>query len=403
MLKNGQMVQVSVGDAMDEDVFHPTDKIILAKHNDNYYALGSFCGFDFTNLSKGALLGERLYCPTCGSCYDITSGYVESGPTMRNLSNFPISVRGGAVEMTVPEHIPAFARKRFLKREAIDPRVFVVLGDNETALAVIDALRTGFTGRIIMIPCSNFGAFENTDTMKHTLAPLGKNQCYFVEDDYLDRANVDVIKGSIQMIDTFNRKMQVQGYQQPIKFDKICVAWGANRKRLLKSYSNVHYIEDRYSHAKLHNDLLRAKHVVVVGKTLEALQVAQSTRNYLDDIGQYHTKVMVMNDGNSEVTKTLGTGMEKWLAAALSRQRISYQPNVNIVDMVGDNDVEKIIFNKAEDIKDGKIAKIDYFVEPDLVIIENGIDRPKKELVQMVGYQDQGMETKVALSLDFIP
>jgi hypothetical protein len=96
-----------------------------------------------------------------------------------------------------------------LKREIIDPRTFVILGDNETALAAVDALRTNFTGRIIMIPCSNFGAFENVDIMKRDLGALKKNQCYLVENDYLDRANVDIIKGQIKMIDVKNFKIQV--------------------------------------------------------------------------------------------------------------------------------------------------------------------------------------------------
>lgn len=380
------MVQVSVCDAMDENLFHPTDKIIIAKHDDMYYALGSYCGFDYTNLSQGALIGEKLMCPTCGSGYDVTTGFVESGPNMRNLSTFPIQIRKEIIELTVPEHVPAFSRKRFLKREAIDPRTFIILGDNETALAAIDALRTGFTGRIIMIPCSDFGAFENTDLMKRDLGPLTKNECYLVETDYLDRANVDVIKGQVKMIDTINRKLQVQGYKNPFNFEKVLVAWGANRKRLKKSYSNVHYIEDRFSHAKVHNDLLKAKQVVVLGGTLHALQVAQSARTYLDNVGKYETKIMVLNDGNSEITKTLGTGMERWFRNALSRQRISFQPNCNIVDLVGDNELEKIVFHKQEDIKNGQISNVDYFVEPDMVIVENGIDRPRKELMQMVGF-----------------
>src|SRR5688500_13487448 len=39
LLKNGQMIQVSVCDPFDENLFHPTDKIILAKHNGKYFAL----------------------------------------------------------------------------------------------------------------------------------------------------------------------------------------------------------------------------------------------------------------------------------------------------------------------------------------------------------------------------
>jgi hypothetical protein len=85
---------------------------------------------------------------------------------MRNLSTFSVKIRNNQIELTVPEHIPAFSKKKFLKREVIDPRCFVILGDNETALAAIDALRTSFTGRIILVPSSNYGAFENTDIMK---------------------------------------------------------------------------------------------------------------------------------------------------------------------------------------------------------------------------------------------
>ena len=175
LLKNGQMIQVSIADAFEEDKFHPTDKVLILKHDDKYYALGSFCGFDFSNLGQGALLGEKLICPTCNSSYDIKSGHVENGPTMRNLSTFSIKVRNEKVELIAPEHVPAFSKKKFLKRETIDPRVFVVLGDNETTLSVIDALRTNFTGRIILIPTSTFGAFENLDALRRNLGPISKN------------------------------------------------------------------------------------------------------------------------------------------------------------------------------------------------------------------------------------
>jgi hypothetical protein len=55
------------------------------------------------------------------------------------------------------------------------------------------------------------------------------------------------------MIDIKGRKISVSGYRQPIYFDKILVAWGAEKMKLQQSYSNVHYIEDRFSHAKVHN------------------------------------------------------------------------------------------------------------------------------------------------------
>jgi len=98
------------------------------------------------------LIGERLFCPNCGSAYDIKNGYVDNGPTLRAISSFVVNVRDEKLQVVVPEHIPAFARKKMLKKQNIDPRTIVVLGDSETALAALDALRTSFTGNIICVP-----------------------------------------------------------------------------------------------------------------------------------------------------------------------------------------------------------------------------------------------------------
>ena len=57
LLSNGQMIQVSVCDPFDAKKFHPTDKVLICKYNHQYYALGSFCGFDYTNLGTGVFLG----------------------------------------------------------------------------------------------------------------------------------------------------------------------------------------------------------------------------------------------------------------------------------------------------------------------------------------------------------
>lgn len=70
-----------------------------------------------------------------------------------------------------------------------------------------------------------------------------------------------------------------------IPYDKILIAWGSEKKKLKDSYSNVFYLEDRQAHARVHNELLKAKQVVVLGGTLEAYQVAAGVRDYLDSIG----------------------------------------------------------------------------------------------------------------------
>lgn len=53
-----------------------------------------------------------------------------------------------------------------------------------------------------------------------------------VEDDYLDRANVDIIRGRVSDIDVEERTLKVKGLRKPIKFEKLLVAWGAEKEKL---------------------------------------------------------------------------------------------------------------------------------------------------------------------------
>ena len=92
--------------------------------------------------------------------------------------------------------------------------------------------------------------------------------------------------------------------------------------------------------------------------------------------------------------------MENYLTVLLRHQRISYLPNVTVQRFEGDSELTKIVFNKEEDCGEGKIADTDFFLEPDMVIVENGVSRPKKELLAMVGYQDEGSEKKVSMTAD---
>ena len=92
--------------------------------------------------------------------------------------------------------------------------------------------------------------------LSRKFSPIHKNESYFVEEDFLDRANVDVIKGEIKSIDLNHNIIRIKGHKDQVPFDRILIAWGANKKRILNAnsnaYSNVYYIEDRQAHARVH-------------------------------------------------------------------------------------------------------------------------------------------------------
>lgn len=53
-----------------------------------------------------------------------------------------------------------------------------------------------------------------------------------IEQDYLNRANIEVVSGDVKTIDLTRHLIVVRGQKQPIPFDKVLIAWGSFKKRL---------------------------------------------------------------------------------------------------------------------------------------------------------------------------
>jgi hypothetical protein len=102
---------------------------------------------------------------------------------MRSITAFPLRIRNGFVEAILPDHIPAFSMREALKREEMDPRVFVIIGDSEAALSAIVTLRYAYVGKIILIPTSHDGSFQNKDVLIRKFEPIDKEEVYYVEQD----------------------------------------------------------------------------------------------------------------------------------------------------------------------------------------------------------------------------
>jgi len=107
-LKNGAKLSISISNANNKDLYEPQNKILLFKIDGQHYITGSFCGFDYTNLANGIVLADKIICPTCASTYNIRNGFIEEGPTMRNISSYPTYVRKKKVYGLLPLDIAPF-------------------------------------------------------------------------------------------------------------------------------------------------------------------------------------------------------------------------------------------------------------------------------------------------------
>lgn len=131
--------------------------------------------------------------------------------------------------------------------------------------------------------------------------------------------------------------MLIKGINELIPFEKILIAWGANKKRLNSDYANVYYLEDRHSHAKCHNEIIKAKTIVVMGGTFEAYQTAASIRKYLDSLNYKDTKIILFDGEKSEIQNTFGAQISNELHLLMKEQRISVIMDADVTKMSGIN------------------------------------------------------------------
>lgn len=362
MIKNNMKIQIAVCDPDDPDLFRPMNKVLIFNRNGKYHATGSYCGHDFTDLENGILVGNQIICPTCGSAYNIETGIVEEGPSMRNISTFPISVRKKKVNLIVPDQIPAFALRETLNREFIDPRTMVIIGDSEAALSAIITLRHSFTGRIIVCPTSASGAFENKQIFSRKFGPLSKPEVYLVESDLFKNAQVDVISSPIRKIDHDTREITFANGEK-VNFESVLFA-GSAQKKTDFPYSNVYTVNDFETHAKVHNEAIKAKHICVLGGTFEAYQSAISLRTYLDELGLEDTRVTLFEKDTSEFVSTLGPAIAGRIIKEFKKKKISVIRGAKITKVEADHKLKSISFKY-----DG-FAK-EYFIQPDVCIEES--------------------------------
>lgn len=377
-------VQVSICDPNNSKLFHPIDKVIVYKKEDKVYCTASFCGYDYSDLNDGIYLGDKVICPTCGTTYNMTDGIVDSGASLRNISSFPCQIRKNMISIIVPDHIPAFALREGLKSEKMDPRTYVIIGDSEAALSALVTLRYSYSGRIVLIPTSSYGSFENKDVFYRKFGPLQKDEVYMVENDLFDKACIEIKTAKIDKIDHDQKVIVFQhrgkdSKQEYLEYDSILFAGSASKLNPLKQFSNVYQITDFESHAKVYNAVLKANHVVIHGKNFEAFQLASSIRKRLDEIKFNDIKLTILYEDFSELAKTFGPVVTARLYLDyITKLKVNIISGAHHIKIRGDTRLKEFRYYKKNNIEQ------EFYIDPDVVIYEGGLGKVDHKLADKI-------------------
>ena len=232
------------------------------------------------------------------------------------------------------------------------------------------------------------------------------NESFIVEQDFLDKAKVAVVREGVKKIDWKKKELYFKKGVDKINYDKLLVAWGSHKKRLSKEFSNVHYLEDKISHERCSEAIGQAKTVVIMGGTLDAYQVASSAREHLDMIGKQDTQVVLISESKTEPETNYGKIVSKTIHEMMKQKRISVITNCDL-KLKGDTKLDTIYFTRSEDKSPEKLyskeGAIEYFISPDVVICENGVGPVKMDINKLIVNSEQGQVNRIAVDESGLP
>ena len=86
----------------------------------------------------------------------------------------------------------------------------------------------------------------------------------------------------------------------------------------------------------------------------------------------------------------------------LRSQGISIVDNAKITNLKGDYKIEEIHFRKLDETA-SDYNSVNYFIKPDVVIVENGVGATRQDLQQMIGYEEAGVLSSLTFGNTGIP
>src|ERR1043165_2319328 len=92
-LRDGEMKAIEAGET----------KVLLARVNGIFSAVGATCPHYGAPLVEGALCGERIICPWHHASFDVKTGDLVEPPALDALPRYEVKIEGERVIVAVPD------------------------------------------------------------------------------------------------------------------------------------------------------------------------------------------------------------------------------------------------------------------------------------------------------------
>ena len=364
-LKSGEMKELAAGDT----------RILLARVDDQFYAVSATCPHYGGSLVEGALCGTHVVCPLHHAVFNVVNGNLEEPPALDALVSYEVRVEGERVMVRVPEEAADRRAVSMVNRDVADARRFVIIGAGAAGYAAAQTLREeGFRGRIVMITREDRAPYDRPNLSKDYLhghaepewMPLRAEE-FFTEHEIELLFNREVTR-----VDARAKTIVFEGGDK-MDYDALLVATGGAPVRLnipgsdLKDVCVLRSFADADSIIEIAS---RSRRVVVVGASFIGMEAAYSLRERGLD-------VTVVAPSAEPFETTLGNEIGAVFRHEHEKHGVRFKLGSIVYRFEGIHDVEAVTLDNGESI------------ETDLVVVGAGV-RPATNFLDGVELDKSG-------------
>jgi apoptosis-inducing factor 3 len=362
-LQNDGMIQGRLGD----------ENVILARHADEFFAVGAGCTHYHGPLAEGLIVGDELRCPLHHACFSLRTGMALCAPAFDAIPRWRVERVGNRV--FVREKLPALAQypEANTKRPPNSPSSVVILGGGAAGLAAADMLRRkGYDGPVTIISADDSAPYDRPNVSKDYLQePIPDEWMNLRLPDFYREQRIDLVLNSrVSSLDLRQKQVQLKdGRTYP--FGSLLLATGAEVIKLPipgARESDLFYVRTWSDARAISKRVETAKQIVVVGASFIGLEVAASLRSR-------GLEVHVVAPENQPFERTLGAEVGGFFRALHESHGVIFHLGKTVTRMDG-NQVT---------LSDGTK------MQADLLILGVGV-RPSVTLAEQAGLKvDRGV------------
>jgi NADPH-dependent 2,4-dienoyl-CoA reductase/sulfur reductase-like enzyme/nitrite reductase/ring-hydroxylating ferredoxin subunit len=259
------------------------DAVLLARHGNEFFAIGSTCSHYGGPLAEGLVVGDTVRCPWHHARFSLCTGEPIGAPALNPMPCWRVDKSDAKVFVREKTESADQLRPDKVRRSGGKPERVVIVGGGGAGFAAAEMLRReGFGGSITMLSADDSPPYDRPNCSKDYLAgnapedwmPLRPAEYYTAQDIDLQ------LRTEVTEIDPKARQVTLAGGRS-LPFDKLLLATGAEPIRLDipgANQTHVHVLRSLADSRAIIAQAKDARRAVVVGASFIGLEVAAALR-----------------------------------------------------------------------------------------------------------------------------